>query len=318
MALPTGMTLRQLTPDDIPAVVALGDAIWSTLYDLPSYLTAEFLAVQFTRPQLDPERDQPALFAADGLVGWAALAASPPMTEIVCPIGVDLALAPGERAACIDALVEELASAARARLTDADPGVRRMLGLFIPTRDSGMCEHVRGLGWTLLRTYYEMAITLTGRPEQEVELPAGMTLRTFADPGALESSIDVMVEAFDDHHGDTPSPEEWHHMLSAEVVLPGASYVLDDQQGSVASLVCSALGDGEGYVGSIGVRRRGRGRGAASALLRRAFDDLAAAGFATAKLDVDAENTTGALGFYERAGMSVRVAQEAWGAPLAR
>ena len=40
-------------------------------------------------------------------------------------------------------------------------------------------------------------------------------------------------------------------------------------------------------------------------MLRRAFHDLAAAGFPTAKLDVDGENATGALGLYERAGMVI-------------
>jgi ribosomal protein S18 acetylase RimI-like enzyme len=42
----------------------------------------------------------------------------------------------------------------------------------------------------------------------------------------------------------------------------------------------------------------------------------AAVGYPTAALTVDAENTTGALGLYERAGMSVRVATEAWVTPL--
>jgi mycothiol synthase len=105
-------------------------------------------------------------------------------------------------------------------------------------------------------------------------------------------------------------------MLTAEVVLPDASYLLEDADGPVGGLVSSDFGDGEGYIGPIGVRRRGRGKGAASAMLRQSFRDLAAAGFATAKLDVDGENTTGALGLYERAGMSVRVATEAWVTPL--
>jgi ribosomal protein S18 acetylase RimI-like enzyme len=51
-------------------------------------------------------------------------------------------------------------------------------------------------------------------------------------------------------------------------------------------------------------------------MLRRAFHDLAAAGYSTVKLDVDAENATGALRLYESAGMSVRVAHEAWVTPL--
>jgi ribosomal protein S18 acetylase RimI-like enzyme len=177
-------------------------------------------------------------------------------------------------------------------------------------------DHVRERGWTLLRTYFELAIDLTDRSLPEVEWPAGMRLRTFGDAAVVEPAIAVMADAFADHHGDEPPPDTWRHMLTAEVVLPDASYLLDDADGPVAGLVSSDLGDGEGYIGPIGVRRRGRGKGAASAMLRRSFHDLAAAGFATARLDVDGENTTGALGLYQRAGMSVRVSTEAWVTPL--
>ncbi len=127
-----------------------------------------------------------------------------------------------------------------------------------------------------------------------------------------------MTDAFADHHGDFASPDSWRHWLTAEMILPDASYLLDDADGPVGGLVCSDFGDGEGYIGAIGVRRRGRGKGAASAMLRRALHDLAAAGFPRARLDVDGENTTGALGLYERAGMSVRVATEDWVTPLHR
>ena len=316
MALPAGMTLRQETAADIPALVALGDATWSALYGRTGYITAELLEVGLTRPERDPERDDPVIHAGDRLVAGAALQAWPPMTEVVCPIIVDLALSPGDRSAAIDALIVALEDAARARLTDADPSLERVFGLSVPTRDTGLREHVRGLGWTLLRTYFELAIDLTEGSLPEIEWPEGMTMRTFGEAAVVEPTIAVMTDAFADHHGDGPPPDTWRHMLTAEVVLPDASYLLDDADGPVGGLVSSDFGDGEGYIGPIGVRRRGRGKGAASAMLRRSFHDLAAAGFSTAKLDVDGENTTGALGLYERAGMSVRVATEAWVTPL--
>ena len=49
------------------------------------------------------------------------------MTEVVCPIIVDLALSPGDRSAAIDALIVALEDAARARLTDADRSLERVL-----------------------------------------------------------------------------------------------------------------------------------------------------------------------------------------------
>ncbi len=310
------MSLRQETAADIPALVALGDETWSALYGRTGYITAELLEMGLTRPERDPDRDDPVIVDGDRLIAGAMLQAWPPMSEVVCPIIVDLALSPGDRSAVIDALIVALGDAARARLTDADASLERVFGVSVPTRDTGLRDHVRGLGWTLLRTYFEMAIDLTAGSLPVVEWPAGMTMRTFGEAGVVEPTITVMGDAFADHHGDGPPPDSWRHMLTAEVVLPDASYLLDDADGPVGGLVSSDFGDGEGYIGPIGVRRRGRGKGVATALLRQSFHDLAAAGFSTAKLDVDGENTTGALGLYERAGMSVRVSTEAWVTPL--
>jgi ribosomal protein S18 acetylase RimI-like enzyme len=310
------MTLRQQTAADIPAMVGLVDETWSVLYGWTGYFTAGGLELGLNRPQRDPERDSPAIFTGDRLIAWAALQAWPPMSEVVCPISVDLALPPGDRFAAVDALIMALQDAARARLTDADPHLARVFGLSVPTRDTGLRDHVRGRGWTLLRTYFELAIDLTEDAFPDIEWPEGMTMRTFRDAAVVEPTIAVMTDAFADHHGDSPPPDEWHHLLASQMVLPDASYLLSDADGPVAGLVSSDLGDGEGYIGAIGVRRRGRGQGTATAMLRRSFHDLAAAGYSTAKLDVDGENTTGALGLYERAGMSVRVAHEVWVTPL--
>jgi mycothiol synthase len=316
MALPTGMTVRQATAADIPAYVALSDATWSALYGRTGFLTTDLLEIALKRPERDPERDDPVIHVGDRIVAGAALQAWPPMTEVVCPIIVDLDLSPADRSAAIDALIGILLEAARAHLAGADATLERVFGLSVPTRDTGLRDHVRGLGWTLLRTYFELAIDLTGGSSPEVEWPAGLTMRTFGDAAVVEPTIAVMNDAFADHHGDGPPLDTWRHMLTADVVLPDSSYLLDDADGPVGALVSSDFGDGEGYIGPIGVLRRGRGKGAASAMLRRSFRDLAAAGFSTARLDVDGENTTGALGLYQRAGMSVRVSTEAWVTPL--
>ena len=318
MTLPTGMALRQETAADFPALVALGDETWSTLYGRTGYVTTELLEMGLQRPGRDAQRDDPVIIAGNRLVAGATLQAWPPMTEVVSPILVDLALSPGDRSACIDALIRALQDAARARLTDADASVERVFGLNVPTRDTGLRDHVRGLGWTLLRTYFELSIDLIDGSFPDLEWPKGMTMRRFDGPAVVEPTIDVMTEAFADHHGDFASPDAWRHWLTADTVLPDASYLLDDADGPVGGLVSSDFGDGEGFIVAVGVRRRGRGRGAASAMLRQSFHDLASAGFATASLSVDGENTTGALGLYERAGMSVRVATEAWVTPLQR
>jgi hypothetical protein len=58
-----------------------------------------------------------------------------------------------------------------------------------------------------------------------------------------------------------------------------------------------------GWVGELGVLKPWRGRGIASALLRRAFATFAARELPRVMLNVDAANPTGAVRLYERLGM---------------
>ena len=60
-----------------------------------------------------------------------------------------------------------------------------------------------------------------------------------------------------------------------------------------------------GYVHVLGVRRNWRHRGLGLAFLQHAFSEFYKRGTRSATLGVDAENLTGALGLYEKAGMHV-------------
>ena len=62
----------------------------------------------------------------------------------------------------------------------------------------------------------------------------------------------------------------------------------------------------------LAVRRPWRGRGLGLGLLRWSFGALAGVGMHRAALSVDAENTTGAVRLYERAGMHVTHRFETW------
>jgi ribosomal protein S18 acetylase RimI-like enzyme len=58
----------------------------------------------------------------------------------------------------------------------------------------------------------------------------------------------------------------------------------------------------EGWIGTLGVLKSGRGRGIGTALLCESMRLFKAAGYSVAGLSVDTENLTGALGLYERLG----------------
>lgn len=64
------------------------------------------------------------------------------------------------------------------------------------------------------------------------------------------------------------------------------------------------LDQNAGYIGSLGVLRKGRGRGVAKALLADAFGSFRDAGRARVFLHVDAESPTGATRLYRSVGMT--------------
>jgi len=85
----------------------------------------------------------------------------------------------------------------------------------------------------------------------------------------------------------------------------------------VAGFILAAAGQGEhaetGEVYELGVRPRWQKRGLGQALLQQIFQELRQRGKRTVILDVDADPTSEALGFYKRMGMTVmtrRIAYE--------
>jgi ribosomal protein S18 acetylase RimI-like enzyme len=77
-----------------------------------------------------------------------------------------------------------------------------------------------------------------------------------------------------------------------------------------------ALGRRRGLLDSVFVRRRWRRRGLASALVGRSLALLRKRGMTSALLGVDADNPTGALGVYERAGFEVDLRSSAYHKPM--
>ena len=73
-----------------------------------------------------------------------------------------------------------------------------------------------------------------------------------------------------------------------------------------------------GYIGDVGVRAAWRGRGIGHALLARSLAEFQRRGLATAALDVDAENLSGALALYRKVGMEPRPAFTIWTKPIGR
>ncbi|MGV9773262.1 GNAT family N-acetyltransferase [Streptosporangium sp. NPDC003464] len=168
-------------------------------------------------------------------------------------------------------------------------------------------------GMTPARWFYGMSRDLGVAPPAAV-LPGGLEIVTCR--GDLqEAAREVYNASFADHWGSTPhTPESWRRaVVGVRAFRPESSFLVRDRSGgSVAVLLTyyyeadtEATGVREAWIQIIGTLREWRGKGVAGALLAHALAEFRAQGYAKAGLGVDADNPTGALGVYTRAGFEV-------------
>lgn len=132
-------------------------------------------------------------------------------------------------------------------------------------------------------------------------------------------------EAFADHWGIQPwTPEAWDQWETGHRDFRADwSFVAFDRLG-VAGYVMSAgyeadwEADGftQGWTSKLGVRPDRRRRGLGAALLATAMAAYRRGGMQFAGLDVDAENTSGAVGLYTGLGYEVHRTVRQWALPL--
>jgi len=161
-------------------------------------------------------------------------------------------------------------------------------------------------GYTLVRHSFQMRIELDAEVPKP-EWPDGLTVRNLR-PGDEERVYAASQEAFADHwdfHRQTF--EQWRvFTIDRHDLDPSLWWLVEDgdELAAVALNWWHASGDPEfGWVQTLGVRPPWRRRGLATALLRQSFRTFRERGATRVGLGVDAENTTGAVGLYERAGM---------------
>jgi mycothiol synthase len=162
-------------------------------------------------------------------------------------------------------------------------------------------------GYRVVRHSFRMRIEL-GAPVPAPEWPDGIELVPFERDRDARAVYDADTEAFEDHWEFVRTPyAEWAHwFLDGEAYDPALWFIARDGD-EIAGVALCRLHAGEtgvGYVNDLAVRRPWRRRGIALALLRHAFDEFRRRGCHAVTLGVDAENTTGAVRLYERAGMT--------------
>jgi mycothiol synthase len=161
------------------------------------------------------------------------------------------------------------------------------------------------LGFREARHYYRMRIDLDREPEPP-QWPAGVELGAFRREDA-HAFHQAMQEAFAEEWGFHALPfEEWRR-TRLEIPETDVSLWFIARAGAAIAGVarCEEGREGGGWIGALAVLKPWRRRGIGFALLRHAFHEFHRRGESHVGLGVDAENPTGALDLYERAGMRV-------------
>ena len=287
--MPAEMAVRPPTAADAEAIAAVCNELSGRLYGV-SDLGPEEVRHWLKLPALGTVVAE----EGDELVGYADFRreGGGPRLEI------DLRVAPrawGRGAA--DALLEAAEAGAEGSRAHC----------FVSERDEEGRAALDRHGYRLIRHSFLMEIDLAEAP-QPPEWPPGFAVRAYAGPADEKALYECQQEAFSEHWEFRRQPfEEWRRYMLGRPTFDPSMWWLVETDGELAGFSTNdwhASGDRTfGWIGSLGVRKKWRRRGLALALLRHSFADFAGRGATRVGLGVDAENTTGAVRLYERAGM---------------
>lgn len=284
---------------EVEAIAALLNAHSQAMWGGDS-VTPSIVEHWFTIPNIEPEHDMRVAVDRSGrLVGYADVGdGGSSRTRFY----IDLRLPAGVDDEVGNALVEHLETRARGRA--APDALTR--GIY-PAMDDAARRVFAGRGYVLVRHSLHMERSLAGELP-EPDWPEGLSVRT-ATEDVLERVWKASEEGFADHWEFETAPfGQWVHFVGGPEVDYTLWFLAVDGDEIAGSCLCSPRdwGDGEaGFVVSLSVRRPWRRRGLALALLLHSFREFRARGRKRATLGVDAENTTGAVRLYERAGMHI-------------
>lgn len=315
-ALPDGYRSRPMRLDDVPAIVAFLNRE-SLLYGGDAEFSADEYAADLDSPGLSIEEDTRVVADGEHIAGVAELHSHSPWVRPFAwvhtdPIDVGRGIA--------RSLLVWVENRARQRFHLAPPEARISLGVATQEHNPLAPPLLRGLGYTPIRIFYRMRISMQEPPPHPV-WQQGISVRTMTpdvDDFAVYQAVD---EAFADHWGHVDQPPEegfagWqHHVRNDPSFDPALNFLVEMDGAIVAVAMCSISREGDqpiGWIHQLGVRRPWRKRGLGRALLLHVFAAFHARGIPQVGLGVDADSLTGATRLYESVGMQVRNARAVW------
>ena len=218
-----------------------------------------------------------------------------------------------EGRSAVDPLIDALERRAGEVVAEHGPIERpRVLSTFSGDGQAWRIDAFTRRGYETVRYAFEMV--RSNLDDIEVPpLPEGLALQPIEGREALKRLWDADIEAFRDHWGGFDASDEAFEEWLGEPDFDPSLFLIafdgDEIAGGVLNAINVAeneqLGVRRGWLDSVFTRRPWRRRGLAAALVARSLVLLRERGMESAILGVDAENPTGALGVYERAGFAV-------------
>lgn len=314
VTLPEGFTVRGATLNDVDASLELYN-LWSqSVIGEDDINDAAAIRNEWVSPGFDPAEDIRLVFAPDGtLVGYIEVwtTAKPPVHPWIWG-----RVHPKYSGFGIGSWMLSWAEAHALRVINEVPADLRFAprtGIYLQAKESQ--NLFRDFGYQYIRSSYRMMIDLDA-PQPEPVWPEGITIRPYDPTTDLETVFRADQDAFRDHFGFVEEPFETglarfkHFMTEHEGFDPSLWFIAWDRDEVAGICLCRphSYDDPDlGYVSTLGVRRPWRKRGLGLAFLHQAFGEFYRRGKRKAGLGVDAENLTGALHLYEKAGMRVHM-----------
>jgi mycothiol synthase len=302
--LPKGYRLRPASLDDIPDAQRVLDAAESADCGEPRRHDDK-LEVILREPRLDLSRDAWVVTTPAGSAIPIAAVALVRAPHASGEITADHSVHPEHRG---HGLCEVLLDAVEARATElATTVVTDVDTSLIHWAEAASESHAALLarGFSIVRQSYEMRRTI-GAELAAPQWPAGISPRTLR-VGRDEPRVHAAdAEAFAEHYlFEARSYAEWRRSIVEQPDFDPELWLIGWDGDEIAGYVAAVVGEYGGLVDNLAVRRPWRGRRLGLALLLEEFRTLAVRGVTVVRLFVDAQNATGAVELYERAGMSV-------------
>ena len=314
ITLPEGFTVRGARLEDVEASIEMYNLWAQKVIGEDEISDAEAISNEWVSPDFDPAEDIRLVFDPDEtLVGYIEVwtTAKPPVHPWIwgrvhpdysgLGIGTWMLTWAEERALhALDEIPDDLRFAPR-------------IGIYAQAKESQ--KLFKEFGYHYLRSSYRMMINIEEAPPAPT-WPEGLTLRTYNPETDAETVFHADQDIFRDHFGFVEEPFEEglarfkHLMTEYEGFDPSIWWLAFEGEQLAGICLCRphSYDDPElGYVSSLGVRRAWRKRGLGLAFLHHAFGEFYRRDKRKVGLGVDAENLTGALRLYEKAGMHVHM-----------